>query len=822
MFRLARICTILAIALLLVAAPAAAQPGQPTGAVHQSALISDIEINQGLGKQLFGAQNYVAGKDTAIIAYLSEAVSVDPAQTMAGIMRNGTVIAQLQAKSYSAPTNKVEFVCPSREQCGGWAAGVYLFGVRVNGVDKTTEGSPVTFSERAAVRVMALPVKANYNGQIVSVQGEKWKQDIEFTKQVYPLAPDKVIWDIRGEFDASDAKFNLETDNGRAELWQALTNLMPQECAANPKGAGCYDLIVGFIEGRPKTYPNGTLQGYTYGKPTNIVVSSDQDAAATVAHEIAHVYGVGDTYNGGTLNCAVNPAPNGFRGADWNTRQQTECTAGREAYSDSMSATKIYAVSHPYDISGRGLLGDMACYMGSANFSDPAMMKLFWTTPEAYDHLFKQLAPAALAVAQSAPTRLVAVAGMAYLSNTVAIEPWYSFTATAPAAVTGTHAIEALDAEGHVLARQGFTPSFYVNATPPTTINPAPFGLAVSFPVGTAAFRILSDTVPCQIAATGLYTVPVSASEPTLAITAPATPGATISSVYTITWSAEDADGDTLIYTVEYSRDGVAWEVLISDLTAATWTEDFSDLGGSTAAQIRVIATDGVNAARATSVSFVVPFKAPEVYIDGIANGDRYDYGEEVAMEGAAYDLQDEAFPDASLVWRSDRQGQLGRGSLIFADNLLPGPHVITLRATNSMSLTTVATATITIGHPLTPETSRQSGRAGAMLSYTLRLTNTAAVADTFALSAVGQSWSTHIATSSPVALAAGAATDIAVHVTIPVTATVSASDEVFILAASETFTNTLSSEPLTAASLLISSVQGSSYQLFLPLVRKG
>jgi hypothetical protein len=58
--------------------------------------------------------------------------------------------------------------------------------------------------------------------------------------------------------------------------------------------------------------------------------------------------------------------------------------------------------------------------------------------------------------------------------------------------------------------------------------------------------------------------------------------------------------------------------------------------------------------------------------------------------------------------------------------------------------------------------------------------------------------------------------------VTIPTTATVPASDEVFILAASETFTNTLSSEPLTAASLLISSVQGSSYRLFLPLVRKG
>ncbi len=59
---------------------------------------------------------------------------------------------------------------------------------------------------------------------------------------------------------------------------------------------------------RPDTYPNGRLQGYTMGSPANIVVASDEDAAATIAHEIAHNFGIGDAYDGGRFSQA-NPPP---------------------------------------------------------------------------------------------------------------------------------------------------------------------------------------------------------------------------------------------------------------------------------------------------------------------------------------------------------------------------------------------------------------------------------------------------------------------------------------------------------------------------------
>src|SRR5437764_459157 len=83
------------------------------------------------------------------------------------------------------------------------------------------------------------------------------------------------------------------------------------------------------IMARPLGFPNGILQGYTYGRPANIGVITDQDAAATVAHEIGHTYGLGDTYDGGSFNCPVNPAPAEFQGQDWIERSKTVTCGGQ-------------------------------------------------------------------------------------------------------------------------------------------------------------------------------------------------------------------------------------------------------------------------------------------------------------------------------------------------------------------------------------------------------------------------------------------------------------------------------------------------------------
>jgi hypothetical protein len=327
----------------------------------QTSTIREIEVNQAIGRQLNGAADYVAGKDTAIRVFLAATATIDPENTRLVIERNGTRVTELAPRPYPEPVAIVEFLCPTRAACGNWQEGNYRFTATVNGETISTT-TAIVFRERQALRILVRPVKANYNGTIQSVTGDRWRRSVEYVRHVYPVAADKITWTIQDEFDASDARFNLETNDGERNLWQALTDLLPPHCATNRKADGCFDLIVGFIQSRNLGFPNGTGQGFTMGAPTNIVVASDEDMESTVAHEIAHIYGAGDTYADGSIRCAVNPAPNGFNGKDWDNREQTtSCTAGRLP-ATGISATLIPADARAYEVGGRGDLGAKASW----------------------------------------------------------------------------------------------------------------------------------------------------------------------------------------------------------------------------------------------------------------------------------------------------------------------------------------------------------------------------------------------------------------------------------------------------------------------------
>jgi hypothetical protein len=88
----------------------------------QSPAILEVEVNQAIGKQLNGALDFVAGKDTAIRAFLASEATVNPATTKLVVERAGTVVTELQAVTYTKPVSIVEFLCPTRAACGNWQA----------------------------------------------------------------------------------------------------------------------------------------------------------------------------------------------------------------------------------------------------------------------------------------------------------------------------------------------------------------------------------------------------------------------------------------------------------------------------------------------------------------------------------------------------------------------------------------------------------------------------------------------------------------------------------------------------------------------------
>lgn len=658
--------------------------------------IKKIEVNQAIGNQYKGHLHFVAGKSTVVRAFLSEAVTFSKRLKLLGLDNTSATATnnttgksfELRPKSYDNPTNVVDFYCPDVSKSDNWAAGNYEFSVTVKGVTKTTTDT-YQFEERKSLKILAVPVKANYSGDVVPYPGDNYETLWQFTRDVYPVPDNGIKWKPRKELDASAGKYDLNKKDGQDRpgwyaLWSTLANLNPNQCTAGgSQGKDCYDLIVGFIAKSP---PGAA--GFTYGKPANIVTGMDEDAAATVSHEMAHCYDIGDTYGGAdaTINCKLNPAPDGWVGKDWYTRKNTACWKGTQPYildGEGIGA-KIPLSAHAYDVNNRGALGVMADFMSSSGEDS-----IFWITPEVYDHLFDSFAPpvASAPLRDGSPQRVIAYKGtITRVGNAITLEPWESYTDTVDIPDSnGTFTIKAVNSDGQVLATQALEVNFYVHS-PPRYLNSAPFRGTMRFPEGTVKFQIV------KASDSGILNeITVSANPPVVADVSPTTPGVVISGQYTITWTGQDADAGGLNYKVEYSADSTnpqsQWMILATNLAATEWTEDFDQLPGGDNAVLRVTATDGVLTASALSATFTVSYKAPQVFVNELEWGEDYEYGAAILLTGEAYDPNDGWLPDDKLEWASDLSGALGSGSPLLVDSLPPGEHTITLTATNSAGL---------------------------------------------------------------------------------------------------------------------------------------
>ena len=215
--------------------------------------------------------------------------------------------------------------------------------------------------------------------------------------------------------------------------------------------------------------------------------------------------------------------------------------------------------------------------------------------------------------------------------------------------------------------------------------------MTVPYPAGTTKFRVVDKNNVV------LKELVVNSGIPTVTITAPVS-GQDVAGTKTITWTATDPDGDKLRYKVEYSPDGVDWQMLAFRLTDTSWVQDFSRLPGGDRAQIRVIASDGANSATAVSGTFRVPLKGPEVFIEEPLDQTGYAKNQGVVLRGSAYDPQEgQIYEDNRLVWTSDRAGELGRGPTVFNTALDEGEHMVTLTATNSAGMSDAQSITINI-----------------------------------------------------------------------------------------------------------------------------
>ena len=289
----------------------------------------------------------------------------------------------------------------------------------------------VNFFDTQTLNILVVPVKAywdkKYDGGAPSDKCVASVTDLKYTGldgsteqdwgslagdlksyllDVYPVADINI--EVGQEVDASDASYDMcnEADaNGQKKLWEEVCKLQTKDKST---GKDKYDLILAFVAYRQD---KGGGQGYTFGKPTNIITYLDKDMFPTVAHEIAHCYQVGDEYDGGSFNPDVNQSPSGYKGRNfvsgdenyspsienadyWQSPKQYAAAKGKSGISESGLGTMVSLSLHPYSLSKGEFIKwasestPTISYMGSGYSGNYGY---YWTSSVIWEHLFKEL-----------------------------------------------------------------------------------------------------------------------------------------------------------------------------------------------------------------------------------------------------------------------------------------------------------------------------------------------------------------------------------------------------------------------------------------------
>jgi hypothetical protein len=278
----------------------------------------------------------------------------------------------------------------------------------------------------------------------------------------------------------------------------------------------------------------------------------------------------------------------------------------------------------------------------------------------------------------------------------------------------GDYAIELRNFNEALLASYPFIVDFQNEYSDPVAHASLPNGTGGDPPPPEPTSRVdLSFIVPLSA---GTYSVSlvhqgtlidyriVSSNPPQVLITSPT--GAETwnqGETHIISWQGLDLDNDPLVYTLLYSNNGgTDWILLQEDLTTTSYAVDVNSMAGGSDVRFRVVTTDGINTAvDETDQAITIPNQPPVPMIIEPANGSNTIPGGLVVLHGSAMDMEDGSLTGGSLVWSSDRQGDLGVGTSLALNSLESGTHVITLTATDRYGISAQTSVLISVAYPI-------------------------------------------------------------------------------------------------------------------------
>ncbi len=427
----------------------------------------------------------------------------------------------------------------------------------------------------------------------------------------------------------------------------------------------------------------GEPQGAAGGIPGNVATMHDLAVYTTAPHEIGHLLGRRHVPFCG----AFTATPQGFPASN--------VSGGRPKIGPMRSGVQkmIYGYNSQFRRIEDTSTTELMAYCTPTWISDWTY-KALRTAIEAKFTTNARLAGQRVANVMAMDYRIVR--GIINLdAKTVAFDPVIKFlTSTTPATPPpGLYTLRFATAADATVKTISFEPKV-INEDDPTGPLLGSFAIPALWDPSIKKIEVIfNSSVIGQITA--------SANDPMVKVLFP-NGGETLTGVSAnFTWEASDADGNTLTYAVEYSKDGGAtWTMLDLDLTEKNYTAIISTLGATTNGLIRVLVSDGFNVGMDQSDGpFSTPNSGPVALITSPANDDVFIGDQPINFNGTAQDTDDESFPASALTWRSSIDGPLGEGESIYklASELSEGEHTIYFTVTDSDGETATDSVRITI-----------------------------------------------------------------------------------------------------------------------------
>ena len=286
------------------------------------------------------------------------------------------------------------------------------------------------------------------------------------------------------------------------------------------------------------------------------------------------------------------------------------------------------------------------------------------------------------------------ITGYVTEDNIFTADPWFTYETNRNVITPDTQAeyrVYVYGADGTLLSAADFNAERQVNASLAfdqvlVDAQRHPVNAAVRLPDGAARFVIRCGE---EI----IFSRDVSQNAPTVAFTGLSN-GQQLSDALTLTWEANDADGDELYFNIwYYPKEGQCYNIA-ANVTGRSIDVDLSALPGTNDGFFRIYTTDGVWTAEADSPSVRVPYKAPIIYSEQDSIPE-LKLTEAIWFDPCIYDLQDgwmhgghDDDPESPFRWISEGIVYSKSSRLIaFPFSLAPGLHTFTCTARNSAGL---------------------------------------------------------------------------------------------------------------------------------------